>query len=169
MWDSMIYSFGILETLKGIMMVRGIGIAVVVGVASSLSGCAAMVKPVQDDQGRDLVFLQNVEFDLSNPNFMIFVPWFRVPPGLLPQAVAGAHYGAKAAGALERERPPRITFTYTSYEGQIVPWKGPGKIVDRPVWQDIPELHPHQWYILGRDERGELLIPCDSPCTPTNQ
>lgn len=142
-------------------------VVVLASAITALMGCASMVKPVQDEEGRDLVYLQNFDFDLSNPNFMMFVPWFRVPVGILPQAVAGAHYGAKVAGALERERPPHITFTYTSYEGEVVPWKGPGKIVDRPVWQDIPELRPHQWYILGRDEHGELLIPCDTPCRPT--
>lgn len=169
MWDSMIYCLGILETLKGIMMIRGIGIAVVVGVASSLSGCAAMVKPVQDDQGRDLVYVTAIDFDLSNPNFGMFVPWFRVPASILPQAVAAAHYGSKAAGALERTRPPTITFTYWSYEVGKDSWRGPGKIVERPVWEGIPELQPNQWYILGRDEHGELLIPCDTPCSPTNQ
>lgn len=131
--------------------------------ASALSvGCSSIPK---DPQGRDVVYLQQVNFDISNPDLGLFVPWLNISADIVTKVGVAVFAGTKAAPALEVKKPPMIYVTYSHKEGEITPLNT-GKIFSRPVWEGMPELVTKRWYRLAEDGEGKYLIPCEPACLP---
>lgn len=132
-------------------------------VVSALTvGCSSIPK---DDQDRNVVYLQQVDFDISNPDLGLFIPWFKVPADAIAKVGVAVFAGTKAASALEIKKPPMIYVTYSHKEGEITPLNT-GKIFSRPVWEGMPELVTKRWYQLAEDDAGKYLIPCEPSCQP---
>lgn len=130
---------------------------------SALSvGCSSIPK---DAQGQDVVYLQQVDFDISNPDLGLFVPWLNISADLVTKVGVAVFAGTKAATALEVKKPPMIYVTYSHKEGEITPLNT-GKIFSRPVWEGMPELVTKRWYRLAEDGEGKYLIPCEPACLP---
>lgn len=137
--------------------------ALALALAALAMGCASMTK---DTQGRDLVYLQEVKFDVSNPDLGLFVPWFKVPVDAVVKVGVGAFAGTKVASALEAKKEvPEVFITYSKKEGEIS-LANVGHNFSRPVWEGMPELQTKRWYILAKDDKGKYLIPCDASCQP---
>jgi hypothetical protein len=126
------------------------------------AGCSSIPK---DDSGRDIVYLQSVAFDVSNPDLGLFVPWLNVPANAIAKVGAAVFAGTKVAKALEQKKPPMVYVTYSHKEGEITPLNT-GKIFSRPVWEGMPELVTKRWYQLAEDDEGKYLIPCEPSCQP---
>ena len=98
--------------------------------ASALSvGCASVPK---DGHGRDVVYLQQVDFDVSNPDLGLFVPWLNISADVVSKVAVAVFAGKKASTALEVKKPPMIYVTYSHEEGEITP-PNTGKIFSHPI------------------------------------
>lgn len=136
---------------------------VLAAVTALMVGCASMPK---DEEGRSVVYLQKVGFDISNPDLGLFVPWFRIPADSITKVAVGVFAGTKAASALEVKKPPMVFITYSHREGEITPLNV-GHNFSRLVWDGMPALTTQRWYVLAKDDKGKYLIPCEPACRPT--
>lgn len=146
--------------------------AVVFGV----SGCASFA-PKAGANGEKLVFVKNIRFEGGGQ------PRFN-NGGEIGGAIGaqqGGMGGAVAGGMLQGLVAMTVTafqdrravvdfsdFDPAEFKGEFKWFPGGGGTIRRIPWAGVERLQIRTWAILSRDDQGDIVIPCETPCAPVN-